>query len=141
MQPLRGTVQRAADPTTATASQGEENVLMVSKVTPRQVVARMVSGASVSFVDARSEQEWSEAEWKIVGAVRAELDSLVRDAARVSSSRLVVVYGSEESDPRARDIAESLRSFGFPEVRVLTGGFEAWSELHFAVQPTDETTH
>ncbi len=115
---------------------------MVSKLTPRQVVARMVNGASVSFVDARTEKEWSESEWKIVGAVHAELDSLVRDAARVSNARLVVVYGSSESDPRVRDVAEGLRAFGFPEVRILSGGFPAWSDLHYAVQPARETvTH
>jgi rhodanese-related sulfurtransferase len=111
---------------------------MVSKMTPRQVVARMVNGSSVSFVDARTEREWSKADWKIVGAVHAELESLVRDAARVSNARLVVVYGTHESDPRVRDVAESLRAYGFPEVRVLTGGIEAWSELNFAVQPAHE---
>jgi len=117
-------------------------VLMVSKMTPRQVVARMVNGSSVSFVDARTEREWSKSEWKIVGAVRAELESLVQDAARVSNARLVVVYGSHEEDPHVRDVAESLRAFGFPEVRVLSGGFEAWSDLHFAVQPAREAvTH
>lgn len=113
-------------------------MLMVSKMTPRQVVARMVNGSSVSFVDARTEREWSKADWKIVGAVHAELESLVRDAARVSNARLVVVYGTHESDPRVRDVAESLRAYGFPEVRVLTGGIEAWSELNFAVQPAHE---
>lgn len=116
-------------------------MLMVSKVTPRQVVARMVNGSSVSFVDARSARDWSEADWKIVGAVRAELASLVRDAARVSQARLVVVYGAEERDTQVAGIAEALRAFGFPEVRILSGGFEAWNELHFAVQPREQSTH
>lgn len=114
-------------------------MLMVSKVTPRQVVARMVSGSSVSFVDARTAQAWSAADSKIVGAVRAQLESLVQDAARVSRSRLVVVYGHDAHDVEVPRIAEALRGFGFPEVRILSGGFEAWSDLHFAVQPTSET--
>jgi 3-mercaptopyruvate sulfurtransferase SseA len=114
---------------------------MSSRVTPRQVVARMVSGASVSFVDARSEQHWKKAERKIVGAVRARLDSLVRDAARVSPSRMLVVYGHDADDAHALHLAEAFRSLGFPEVRILTGGFEAWSDLHFAVQPTRETSN
>lgn len=109
-------------------------MLMVSKVTPRQVVARMVNGSSVSFVDARSEGHWSAAEWKITGAVRARLPSLVQDATRVSRSRLVVVYGHDGHDLEVPRIAEALRGFGFAEVRILSGGFSAWKDLQFAVE-------
>jgi 3-mercaptopyruvate sulfurtransferase SseA len=117
------------------------NVLMVSKVTPRQVVARIVNGSSVSFVDARNDAHWSEAEWKIAGAVRAQLPSLVQDAARVSRSRLVVVYDQDGHGLEVPRIAEGLRGFGFPEVRILSGGFEAWAELQFAVQSARESAH
>lgn len=112
-------------------------MLMVSRVTPRQVVSRMVNGASVSFVDARSEQQWSESDSKIVGAVRAQLQSLVQDAARVSRSRLLVVYGHDGEDVEVPRVAEELRGLGFGEVRILSGGFSAWADLNYAV----ETTH
>jgi rhodanese-related sulfurtransferase len=125
----------------ATASQGDANVLMVSRVTPRQVVARMVGGSSVSFVDARSDQHWSVAEWMIAGAVRARLTSLVQDATQVSRSRLVVVYGHDAHDHDVPRIAEGLRGIGFSEVRILSGGFEAWSELQFAVQAARESAN
>lgn len=101
----------------------------------------MVNGASVSFVDARSETQWKRSERKIVGAVRARLPSLVRDAARVSPSGLLVVYGHDADDAHALHVAEQLRSLGFPEVRILTGGFEAWEELDFAVQPAREAAN
>lgn len=116
-------------------------MLMVSKVTPRQVVARMVGGSSVSFVDARSDQHWSASDWKIAGAVRARLPSLVQDATQVSRSRLVVVYGQDAQDLDVPRIAEALRGIGFPEVRILSGGFSAWSELQFAVQSARESAH
>ncbi|MGB8930829.1 MAG: rhodanese-like domain-containing protein [Anaeromyxobacteraceae bacterium] len=103
-------------------------------MTPRQVVARMASGASVSFVDARSDRSWSASDEKIVGAVRAQLPSLVRDAAGVSRSRMLVVYGQDGHEADVPRVAEELRGLGFPEVRILTGGFAAWSDLHFAVQ-------
>lgn len=116
-------------------------MLMVGKLTPRQVVSRMVAGTSVSFVDARSERDWSASGWKIAGAVRARLRSLVQDATRVSSAKLVVVYGSGADDLEVPRVAEALRSQGFHEVRILDGGFPAWSELRFAVQPAQESTH
>ncbi|HSN13931.1 MAG TPA: rhodanese-like domain-containing protein [Anaeromyxobacteraceae bacterium] len=109
---------------------------MFSKVTPRQVVARMVNGASVSFVDARSEQHWTKSDRKIAGAVRARLPSLVRDAAQVPRSRMLVVYGHDGHEVDVLHLAEELRGLGFPEVRILTGGFEAWTDLNYAVKPT-----
>lgn len=109
-------------------------MLMVSKVTPRQVVSRMANGSNVSFVDARTQQDWSASATMILGAVRAQLDSLVRDAARVSHSGLVVVYGADERDVEVPRIAEALRGHGFHEVRILTGGFEAWTGLNYAVE-------
>ena len=109
-------------------------MLMVSKMTPRQVVARMMSGSSVSFVDARGDRHWSESTLKIAGAVRAQLPSLVRDAAKVNRSKLVVVYGHDAEDVDVPRIAEALRGQGFPEVRILSGGFTAWADLNFAVQ-------
>jgi 3-mercaptopyruvate sulfurtransferase SseA len=117
------------------------DVLMVSKVTPRQVVARMVNGSSVSFVDARSEGHWSAADSKITGAVRAQLPSLVQDATRVSRSRLVVVYGHDGHDLEVPRIAEALRGIGFGEVRILSGGFSAWQELQFAVESARENAN
>ncbi len=109
-------------------------MLMVSKVTPRQVVSRMVNGSSVAFVDARSDARLIASDSMILGAVRAQLQSVVRDAARVSRSRLVVVYGQDEQDAEVPRIAEALRGFGFPEVRILSGGFDAWSQLDYAVE-------
>jgi 3-mercaptopyruvate sulfurtransferase SseA len=114
---------------------------MVSKMTPRQVVARMMNGSSVAFVDARDAKDWSGATTKIAGAYRAALSSVVQDAARVNRSRLVVVYGQGAEDAEIPRIAEALRGQGFPEVRILSGGFEAWNDLHFAVQPAGDTAH
>lgn len=113
---------------------------MVSRLTPRQVVARMMKGTSVSFVDARGQERWEKASWKIAGAVHARLESIVQDAARLSRSRLVVVYGQDAQDLDVPRIAEELRGLGFPEVRILTGGFSAWRELDFAVQPAQEAS-
>lgn len=96
----------------------------------------MVSGSSVSFVDARSERERSRSGFQIAGAVRGQLGSLVQDAARLSRSRLVVVYGSGEQDLDVPRVAEALRGQGVGEVRILSGGFHAWSDLNYAVQPS-----
>jgi Rhodanese-like domain len=111
---------------------------MVSRITPRQVVARMAKGERVTFVDARAEHTRRSAGVRLTGAVPVGLGSIVRDATRVPPECAVVVYGQGDGDdfdvPR---VADGLRALGFSDVRVLAGGFAAWLELRYPVQDAD----
>lgn len=111
-------------------------MLMVSRITPRQVVSRMTKGDHVAFVDARSEESCRSSGLRLTGAVRVRLPSITRDATQVPRSCVVVVYGtgSDEHDVDVPCIAESLRAMGYGEVRVLAGGFSGWIDLRYAVQ-------
>jgi rhodanese-related sulfurtransferase len=111
-------------------------VLTFSRITPRQVVARTTKGERVAFVDVRGDDAFAQAGLQLNGAVRVRPDSLVRDATRVPSGCAVVVYGRDEGDLDVARVAEGLRAHGFREVRVLAGGFSAWVELRYAVQPS-----
>lgn len=113
-------------------------MLMVSRITPRQVAARMARGESVAFVDARSDEAWQQARWKVAGAVHASSPSLVRDASQVSRAEVVVVYGDDGREAEVPVVAEGLRALGFRQVRVLSGGFRAWAELHLATEAARE---
>lgn len=109
-------------------------MLTFSRITPRQVAARIAKGECVAFVDARADDAFSQAGLQLGGAVRVRPDSLVRDAARIPRGCAVVVYGRDERDVDVARVAEGLRAQGFREVRVLAGGFCAWVELRYAVQ-------
>lgn len=109
-------------------------MLTFSKITPRQVVARIARGACVAFVDARRDDALCETGLQLGGAVRVRPASIVRDAARISRGCAVVVYGRDGGDLDVVRVAEALRAQGFREVRVLVGGLSAWLELHYAVQ-------
>lgn len=110
-------------------------MLAFSRITPRQVAVRLAHGASIAYVDARTDGAFDAAQWKLPGAVHASCATLVEDAARVSRSDLVVVYGADEHDAEVPCVAEGLRALGFGEVRILSGGLAAWSELRYAVHP------
>lgn len=113
---------------------------MVSRITPRQVLSRITKGERVAFVDARNEEAWRASGLQLNGAVHVRLPSLTRDAARIPSCTLVVVYGSG-SDARDADVprvADALRALGVGEVRVLAGGFSGWVDQRYAVQATRE---
>ncbi len=110
-------------------------MLMVSRITPHQVAARMARGEPVRFVDARNEAGASGL--KVAGAVRVRLPSIVRDSTDVPRSSLVVVYGRDERELDVPRIADGLRALGCREVKILAGGLTAWLELHYPVQASD----
>ncbi len=110
-------------------------MLMVSRITPCQVVARMEKGEPVRFVDARKEAGAGGP--KLAGAVRVSLPSIVRDSTDVPRSSLVVVYGRDERELDVPRIADALRAMGCREVKILAGGLTAWLDLHYPVQAAD----
>ncbi|HET8542293.1 MAG TPA: rhodanese-like domain-containing protein [Anaeromyxobacter sp.] len=110
-------------------------MLTFSRITPRQVVSRATKGERIAFVDARGDDAFTQAGLQLTGAVRVRPESIVRDAIHVPRGCAVVVYGRDERDVDVARVAEGLRAQGFREVRVLAGGFSAWVELRYAVQP------
>ena len=111
-------------------------MLMVSRITPRQVLTRMTKGERIAFVDARPDDAWCASGLRLTGAVRVRPTSLTRDATQVPASCLVVVYGCGNDDADVPRVADGLRALGFGEVRVLAGGFAGWIEQRCAVQDT-----
>ncbi len=114
-------------------------MLMITRITPRQVVARMTKGEPVQFVDARGEPSWAEAAEQVSGAVRVRLPTLTRDATRVSRGCPIVVYGANDGEADAHRVAEHLRALGFAPVRILSGGFAAWRAERGPVQRKEAT--
>jgi 3-mercaptopyruvate sulfurtransferase SseA len=107
---------------------------MVSRITPRQVVARMSRREPVAFVDARGEGSWEASGEQVSGAVRVRLGTLVRDATGVSRGCPVVVYGADDRDVDVARVADELRMLGFAQVKILAGGLAAWREHHGPLQ-------
>ncbi len=109
-------------------------MLMVSRITPRQVVARMSRREPVAFVDARGEGSWEASAEQVSGAVRVRLDTLAHDAMGVARDCPVVVYGADDRDTHVPRVADELRMMGFAQVKILAGGFAAWREHHGPMQ-------
>lgn len=109
-------------------------MLMISRITPRQVVTLMSRGEAIQFVDARGEPSWAEAAEQVSGAVRVRPSSVTRDATRVSRCGQVVVYGADDREVDVARVADHLRLLGHTHVRILQGGFAAWRAENRPVQ-------
>lgn len=106
----------------------------VKTITPRQVVARQAQGHAVSFVDCREEVTFRAGGWKVKNAIRVSPRRLAEDASAIPRDGLVVVYA--DSEATAARAAKTLREHGFVnELAVLAGGFSAWSQARYPVEP------
>lgn len=104
-------------------------------ITPRQVLARTIRGESVTFIDGRDSQCWRDAAWKLPGAIHVGLSTLAGDANAIPHSGTLVVYGEKDWEQDTLSLVERLHGLGYGDVRILAGGYAAWSDLHGAVEP------
>jgi rhodanese-related sulfurtransferase len=106
----------------------------VTKITPRQVVARLSQSHTVSFVDCRDEVTWRAGGWKVKNALRVSPRRLRDEAESIPRDGVVVLYADSEATA-ARHVA-TLRELGWAnELTVLVGGFSAWSQARYPVEP------
>ena len=105
----------------------------VLTITPHQVMARLARGERVSFVDSRPEWAWAGAADTLAGAVRATPEAA--SAPGLLPGGLVVVYGEGGWELEPLRVAQRLSERGHEQVRILAGGFGAWSALHGPVTP------
>lgn len=90
----------------------------------------MLGKPGVVFLDARTSGEF--ALGHVAGAknlpqeaMYGDLDALARDLGLSPDDRLVVYCGNLLCD-RSKELAEALRTAGYPYVTIVTDGFEGW---------------
>lgn len=108
--------------------------MQATRITPRQVVARQAQGHEIAFVDCREESTWKAGGWKVKNAIRVAPRRLSQDAQAIPKAGLVVLYADSEATTERH--VQALRNLGFTnELVVLAGGFSAWSQARFPVEP------
>ncbi len=100
----------------------------VKEISPADAAA-LCGKSDVLIADTRPENRF--AEGHVAGAIHLPCDAggqVANEAfARLDGARLVIVYGERSED--ARPVAETLqRRHATADIRVLEGGFEAWSK-------------
>jgi len=74
---------------------------------------------------------------EIRGAIRYEQSDLKEAeklALPIATDKPVVVYGESDPDETLEQVAENFRRSGFPDVRLLSGGFRAYEDAGAPVQ-------
>jgi len=74
---------------------------------------------------------------EIRGAIRYAQSDLIdaeKLALPIATDKPVVVYGESDPDEQLEKVAENFRRSGFPDVRLLSGGFKAYEDAGAPLQ-------
>jgi rhodanese-related sulfurtransferase len=117
---------------------GEPEVghVLVSRIEPRTVTARIAHGELVTLVDCRAEASVCASGSRAARALSLPPASLLRAAADLPRTGLLVLYAEDEV--RAALAARRLVELGFSnELAVLAGGLGAWAQARLPVEAAE----
>jgi rhodanese-related sulfurtransferase len=121
----------AGGPFTRPAVGGHESNSIALSILPRQLKALLEAGeiGTIRLIDLRPGDQYARAHVPQARSMQpAQVEWLQREIPR---DGLVVVYGATTLD--AVDTFALLQRHGYRNVRVLAGGFSAWTEAAFPV--------
>lgn len=104
-------------------------------ITPNEVTGRMGHGERFVFVDARSPQEWDIADCKLPGAIHVPEDEIAQRLKDIPLGHPVVSYCGSPGEQASRRVAARLMRHGFLNAQPLIGGFKAWLQAGYPVEP------
>jgi rhodanese-related sulfurtransferase len=107
----------------------------IQQLTPREVAERLERGEAIRFVDARSTLAWNSALGQLPGAIRIPPDQVEARTRGLSCDLPVVVYCATPLQSGSAQVASRLRDLGFEEVYVLEGGYGAWRDGGYPLEP------
>lgn len=92
--------------------------------TPVEAVVQGLASGSVQVIDVRERDEWNEGH--IAGSALMPMSELAERVQEIDPARPIVTVCRVGA--RSLYVAEALLEAGFPEVKSLAGGINAWLE-------------
>jgi membrane protein DedA with SNARE-associated domain/rhodanese-related sulfurtransferase len=110
--------------------------LRMERITPEELHALIQAGRRPVIVDARTQEAIDEQPIAIQGSLHITLEEIDARSPDLPREQEIVVYCSCPNEVSSARLALKLKRIGFPKVRPLAGGIEAWSARKFEVVPT-----
>jgi membrane protein DedA with SNARE-associated domain/rhodanese-related sulfurtransferase len=120
--------------------------ICLDRITADELKQRLDLGDPIALVDLRHPLELECDPHMLPGALHIPAEELGRRHREIPRRREVVVYATCPADVTSAHAALRLRARGFPRVRPLEGGYEAWRARDLPLQsagpeiPVDERT-
>jgi S1-C subfamily serine protease/rhodanese-related sulfurtransferase len=106
------------------------------RILPAQVIGAIENGRNPILVDVRTRTDFETSPLRLPGAVRLEPEAVEAGRIDLSAERdaLVVTYDTSPVEATAEKVANSLRTHGYKNVRILKGGLGGWTNARLPVE-------
>jgi rhodanese-related sulfurtransferase len=109
--------------------------LQVNRIGPEALKKMLAEGRGVTVVDLRHPAEVEREGAKILGALLIRPDDLRARSGEIPKDGEIVLYCTCPNEATSARVALQLRKTGIRRVRPLSGGFEAWRDGGYPVEP------
>jgi membrane protein DedA with SNARE-associated domain/rhodanese-related sulfurtransferase len=109
--------------------------LQINRIAPEALKKMLAEGRMVTVVDLRHPAEVEREGAKIMGALLIRPDDLRARSGEIPKDREIVLYCTCPNEATSARVALQLRKTGIRRVRPLSGGFEAWRDGGYPVEP------
>ena len=109
--------------------------LWKARITPIELKRRLEAGDHIVVFDLRTALDIATAPSRIPGALEIGPEALQHPYRLIPRDSEVVFYCAEPREATSARMALRLASHGFKNVHPLSGGFEAWRQAGFGVEP------
>lgn len=113
--------------------------LRVARITAGELNGRMEAGEDLTVVDLRHPLEFDSDRVKVPGALHMLPGELARRHEEIPRDRDVVLYCTCPNEATSAMMTLRLHRLGITRVRPLAGGFDAWVEGGFPLEPKTAT--
>lgn len=114
--------------------------LQSARITVAELQQKLEAGENPVILDLRSRAELELDPLVIHGALHLEVDDVDRRRSEIPTGRDIVVYCSCPNEVTSARVALSLQRKGFPNVRPLLGGIDAWRKNNYPTATWTATT-
>lgn len=108
--------------------------LQMARVTVDELYRKQEQGENPVILDLRSHAALAEDPSLIRGAIHMTMDEVAGRMGEIPHDRDVIVYCSCPNEVSSARVALLLHNKGFPRVRPLLGGFDAWKERNYPIE-------
>lgn len=107
----------------------------VPRIRPEALKALLDMGQAVTVVDVREAEDYFASPLTILGALQIPPEQIDRHFQQIPRDHPVVLFCEGPREATSTRVARFLVSHGYPDVRVLEGGFNAWEAFGYPTEP------
>lgn len=120
--------------------EGDPDPTPGDRITIQMLKQKLDDGEKVLIIDSRSEDAWQGSEVKIKGAVHISLEQIEQEVKSgslkaVPRTMLIAAYCACPTEATSGRVTQALMSHGFTNVKALIGGFDAWKQAGYPLEP------